>query len=121
MPSTYDPGLFGSRAEWQHAIAASDVRLQWDPDHEPSGRAVERRAIPLGLWGKALAGFRGKSIISIEDFSNHVASQRIRAKEPEYTGLITPSERPFSVDEPVTKKQLRLDDSKQSQHSHLVT
>ena len=27
----------------------SDVRLQWDPDHSPSGAVVQRRAIQLGL------------------------------------------------------------------------
>ena len=27
----------------------SDVRLQWDPDHSPTGASEQRRAIQLGL------------------------------------------------------------------------
>jgi len=30
----------------------SDVRLQWDPDHLPTGESHKRRAIQLGLRNK---------------------------------------------------------------------
>ena len=30
-----------------------EVRLQWDPDHTPDGCKEKRRAIQLGLKGKA--------------------------------------------------------------------
>ena len=30
----------------------SEVRLQWDPDHTPSGASHKRRAIQLGLRDK---------------------------------------------------------------------
>ena len=35
-------------------MAASEVRLQWDPDHDPHGRPLARRALQLGLRGEAL-------------------------------------------------------------------
>ena len=43
VPSSFDPARFASREAWQAAVAASEVRLQWDPDHAPSGRREERR------------------------------------------------------------------------------
>ena len=46
--SSFVPETYGSREEWQSAVAASDVRLQWDLDHDPSGRPLERRAVQLG-------------------------------------------------------------------------
>lgn len=49
VPSSFDADVFGSREEWVAAVARSDVRLQWDPDHLPTGDKCERRAIQLGL------------------------------------------------------------------------
>src|SRR3984957_13685163 len=33
VPSSFDTDAFGSRDEWAAAVANSDVRRQWDPDH----------------------------------------------------------------------------------------
>jgi hypothetical protein len=30
-------------------VARSEVRLQWNPDHDPTGNKLERRALQLGL------------------------------------------------------------------------
>src|SRR4051794_28063887 len=48
------PDVYGTYEAWKRAVAGSDVRLQWDPDHGPSGNPVERRAIQLGLRGAVL-------------------------------------------------------------------
>src|SRR5262249_60972856 len=34
--STFVPAVYASQDEWQRAVACSSVRLQWDPDHDPS-------------------------------------------------------------------------------------
>lgn len=78
VPTSYDPKRFTSEAEWRRAGAAASVRLQWDPDHDPAGAPLERRAIQLGLCGKALAQFANEWICSIEDISGLVAAQRNR-------------------------------------------
>src|SRR6185503_553019 len=33
--SSYVPEVYGSPANWKAQLAASPVRLQWDPDHNP--------------------------------------------------------------------------------------
>jgi len=76
VPTSFDPKRFASEAEWRTAGAAASVRLQWDPDHDPSGAPLERRAIQLGLRGKALHQFAKEWIDSIEDVSGLVAEQR---------------------------------------------
>lgn len=43
------------RAAWQADVARSEVRLQWDPDRDPHGNPVTRRAVQLGLRGAVLA------------------------------------------------------------------
>src|SRR5437764_2971817 len=37
VASAWDPRAFARREEWSQAVAGSSVRLQWDPDHHPSG------------------------------------------------------------------------------------
>ncbi len=49
VPSSYDPDLYSTKEAWKKSVAKSSVRLQWDPDHAPSGAREERRAIQLGL------------------------------------------------------------------------
>ena len=43
--STFVPEGYSNEADWRRAVAESSVRLQWDPDHDPIGDKVERRAI----------------------------------------------------------------------------
>src|SRR4051794_22208495 len=45
--SSFVPEVYGGEQEWKQAVAGSCVRLQWDPDHDPSGQKAERRAIQL--------------------------------------------------------------------------
>lgn len=76
VPSSFDAARFASREEWQERVARSDVRLQWDPDHAPDGRPVERRAIQLGLRGDALRRYGEAEVVSIEDMTPFVQEQR---------------------------------------------
>lgn len=47
----FNPQVYGSQEAWKKAVASFHVRLQWDPDHDPWGKPLERRAIQLGLRG----------------------------------------------------------------------
>lgn len=76
VPSTYDNKLYQTREEWKHAVHKSDVRLQWDPDHDPAGGKCIRRAIQLGLRGKMLEQYSQEAIIEIINVSQFVTEQR---------------------------------------------
>jgi len=78
VPTSFDPKRFSSEVEWRRAGAAASVRSQWDPDHDPAGAPLERRAIQLGLRGRTLKQFATEWIHSIEDISALVAAQRNR-------------------------------------------
>jgi hypothetical protein len=95
VPSSFDARLFEDEAAWKRAVAASNVRLQWDPDHSPSGGALARRAIQLGLRGPVLAEYASEAIVEIEDISAFVAVQRERVAADELEHLTTPRERVF--------------------------
>ncbi|NRB46928.1 MAG: DUF4291 domain-containing protein [Saprospiraceae bacterium] len=60
---------------WQAAVKNSNVRLQWDPDHDPYGCKLERRAIQLGMRGEMQTLFGKEWIRSIEDITDFVLEQ----------------------------------------------
>jgi len=97
VPSSFDPGLFATQSAWTQAVAGSDVRLQWDPDHHPSGAPMERRAIQLGLRGKTLEKYAREWILSIEDVSEFVKAQAENIKAMRLSELVMPREDVYPV------------------------
>jgi hypothetical protein len=102
--STFVPEVYRSHADWHEAVARSSVRLQWDPDHDPSGAKLERRAIQLGLRGDMLARYGHEWIVDIEDISEFVADQRKYVGSREYDKLTTPQESVYPVEDKVARK-----------------
>ena len=95
--STFVPEVYGTSADWKLAGQAADVRLQWDPDHGPSGAKQERRAIQLGLRGDALRRYGSDWIVAIEDISE-LARERCRlVKAGDLENLTTPEEDIYPV------------------------
>lgn len=92
VESCFDSEQHPDRAAWAQAIKQSDVRLQWDPDHDPIGQRQERRALQLGLRGKALNRYADAWILSIEDISDFVRIQRQIVQSGNLEGLHTPCE-----------------------------
>ena len=107
--SSFVADIYGDQAAWADAVARSSVRLQWDPDHDPSGAKVERRAIQLGLRGEALERYAQQWLIAIDDISEFVAEQRQYAQtRSSYALLRTPSEAVYPVDDADGARQLGL-------------
>ena len=105
--SNFIPAVYGSEKVWRQAVKSSDVRLQWDPDHHPSGAKLERRAIQLGLRGNVLANYAREWIVNIEDISEFVQQQR-QSKEGDRTQLLTPCETVYPVIDPDIFQRLGL-------------
>ncbi len=93
VESGWDRERFASREAWKAAVGASEVRVQWDPDHDPMGEKQPRRSIQLGLRGETLRRFAEEATWRIEDISPLV--QRERAHRAETSRLMIPRERPY--------------------------
>ena len=111
--STYLEGPDGSRQEWEQAVRRSEVRLQWDPDHDPSGQNVERRAIQLGLRGQALARYAREWIVGIEDISEFVREQSRHTERAQRERLVTPREEVYPVADMAVASRLGLSSERQ--------
>jgi hypothetical protein len=97
VASSFDPGSESSQAQWQRRLQDSQVRLQWDPDHDPVGRPVQRRAIQLGLRGDALRRYGKEELLSIEDITPFVREQA-QAANLGFENLVVPAERVYRPD-----------------------
>jgi Domain of unknown function (DUF4291) len=106
--SKYIPEIYEDQASWNRAVKNSDVRLQWDPDHSPTGGKLSRRAIQLGLQGETAIKYSQELIISIEDISEFVEEQRQYVITQNYDSLLTPSEKPYLVSDSEIAQKLQL-------------
>ena len=95
VPSTWDRDRFATEEDWSRAVGRSAVRLQWDPDHHPSGAKLERRAIQLGLRGEVLEAFGKRELLEVIDLSEFVAEQRAKLEGAGVSALATPRERVY--------------------------
>ncbi|MCA9038491.1 MAG: DUF4291 domain-containing protein [Planctomycetaceae bacterium] len=110
VPSSFVPELFESHEVWKAAVARSDVRLQWDPDHTPSGGKCERRAVQLGLRGKTLESFGKSEIVEIIDMSEFVTHQREFVGHEKSGTLLTPLEKVYAPGSSVAAANIGLDE-----------
>jgi hypothetical protein len=101
VPSAFVPGVHPDREAWQAAVAGSDVRLQWDPDHDPAGRPQVRRAVQLGLRGESLRRFAHEWPLAIEDVTPFVVEQRGNIGGPD---LRVPVERVVQLSAPAAER-----------------
>jgi hypothetical protein len=108
VPSRFVPELYASEDAWRHAVAHSNVRIQWDPDHDPYGKACERRAIQLGLRGEVLARYAREWIVNIEDITPFVHEQYRHVQAHEDASLMVPQERVYPVFDTMVATRLGL-------------
>jgi hypothetical protein len=109
VSSTYVAALYENDSAWQESLRTSNVRLQWDPDHDPHGQKLSRRAIQLGLRGDVLRTYGGPWIISIEDISDFVRAQHAVLNEQGIAALMTPKEEVYPAEDPQVRKRLGMD------------
>jgi hypothetical protein len=109
VPSSYDAQRFASAEAWKAAVGNSSVRLQWDPDHDPTGAPIERRAIQLGLRGAPLQKYAREWILGIEDVSAFAREQHANAARGRWAQLRLPEERVYPAADAATIRRLGLD------------
>ena len=107
--SSFVRGAYKSPDAWRAAVARSDVRLQWDPDHGPRGHALERRAIQLGMRGETLKRYGREWVVRIDDVSEFVREQREALASGGPAGLVTPQERVYPISDRATADRVGVD------------
>jgi len=106
--SSYQSDLYESQEAWKSKVKASSVRLQWDPDHNPYGEKLERRAIQIGVRGKMIERFSKADILEIEDISAFVKEQHQHVLNCQLEQLMVPEEKPLVFKKEELNTFLRL-------------
>ena len=106
--SSFKSDLYPTYEVWQQAVQRSDVRLQWDPDHNPYGAKQERRAIQIGLRKSFIRSYAKDDILEIEDISAFVAEQYKQVQARDLERLQTPEERPLIFVDEKLNRYLKL-------------
>ena len=106
--SNFEEDLYETQENWKSQLSNSEVRLQWDPDHDPYGNKHTRKAIQLGLKGKILKNFAQDWIVGIEDITPFAHEQKklLDAKMLDTFSVI--EEKVVEIEDPIIKKNINL-------------
>lgn len=112
--TSYD-SRFESEHEWRTQLNTSEVRIQWDPDHGPTGEKLKRRAVQIGIKGTALERFNNSFIKSVTDITDFVKEQKANLDQNKedfcviHENIVEVSEslkHKYSIPEAFTKREL---------------
>ena len=106
--SSYDAKYHASHADWKNDLAEKEVRLQWDPDHDPFGNKLTRRAIQLGLKEGSLKRFGQHDILQIEDITAFVEEQRQFVNKEQIHQLMIPVETVWNIQHPLLERKVGI-------------
>jgi hypothetical protein len=109
VASSFEQSHFATLGEWKAAVANSAVRVQWDPDHDPLGNPIARRAIQIGLRGQALHAYGQHELLEVIDLTDFVVEERERLLSRGPGQLRMPKERIYVPDDRAIGQRLRLD------------
>ena len=95
--TTFKSSVYATEADWKAALSHLDVRIQWDPDHNPYGNPIERRAIQLGIKGKMAENYAKEWIVAIEDITEFVHQQKQVLDSRLVDKLLVPKEETYPL------------------------
>ncbi len=74
--SHFDRSLYDDAAAWAERKASSPVRVQWDPERNPAGGALEHRSLQVGIGGAAVDAYVDEWVVGLTDVTDQVRAWR---------------------------------------------
>ena len=106
--TTFTDTYYETEREWQKELRLKNVRLQWDPDHNPSGNPINRKAIQLGLKGDMLEKFARHQIQHIMDITPFVSEQKVNVDAKALDKLLVPVERVLELENAELERRIGI-------------
>lgn len=110
--SSFKAGHYDSHEQWRADLEQKPVRLQWDPEHDPFGNKIERRAIQLGLKGIVLENFGRRQVTRIEDVTDFAKGQYAYLQSNPVETLQVPIETVYRTGDEELNKRIGLSDDR---------
>ena len=106
--SSYNEEVYETHDDWKTALDKTEVRLQWDPDHDPFGNKEKRKAIQLGMKGDILKKFCTEWVIKIEDITDLVKEAHEKVITNNIEDLQIPYEEVIEINDEEIEKSIGL-------------
>ena len=104
--TSFNNKLFAAQKEWKAELEKADVRLQWDPDHDPFGTKEKRKAIQIGMKGEVLKKFCTEWPIKIEDITDFVKNEHAKILKNDLNELNVPYEQILELNDPEIERRI---------------
>jgi hypothetical protein len=97
--SHFDPSLYPDAGAWSRRLAASPVRVQWDPERSLQLAPLPYRSLQVGLSGEAVRRYVDLWTVSIVDATDLARGihARLRAGDESGAAALLPPERPYPL------------------------
>lgn len=104
--SHFDADVHDSVEEWQRQKEASPVRVQWDPERSVDLEREARRAVQIGLSGRAVGHYCDDWIVNISDVTElaHSVEADVREGEPERARARLPHESLYPLPDSIRRR-----------------
>jgi hypothetical protein len=101
-----DRRVYASPEAWREQIAAAPVRVQWDPERNLRGAALDNRSIQVGLSRDIVARYVEEWTQSIEDYTPLVRklSALIREGSESQARPLLPRERVYPLSDELARR-----------------
>lgn len=90
--STYNNDMSISQSEWKEQVKKSDIRCQWDPERDISGKPLGYRSIQLGLRGNAVRKYVDEWVVNITDITDYVRDLKEKINKGMDVSSLLPNE-----------------------------
>ena len=108
--TSFNSNHFTNEDEWRKELDKNNVRIQWDPDHDPLGNKINRRAIQLGLKEEALKKFGKEQIKYVMDITDFVKEQKYYIDKKQLDKLLIPIERIINLNNKTLEAKIDITD-----------
>ncbi len=97
--SHFDPAEHPDHAAWTRQLAASPVRVQWDPERSLRMQALPYRSLQIGLSGPAAHHYVDEWIVSLTDVTPTAAAIRdlLRSGDEQAAAALLPAEQVYPL------------------------
>jgi len=73
VSTSYQGNESMSFEEWKKKLRESDILVQWDPERDIHGNALNYRSVQIGMRGEAIKKYAKEWIVNINDITEYVA------------------------------------------------
>ncbi len=104
--SHFDKAVYATEEEWKNAKNTSPVRIQWDPERDMHFKALEHRAIQIGLSGVAVKYYVNDWIHTITDITE-IATEiysLVKLNQLDKTRALLPRETSYPIKASIARK-----------------